>query len=167
VLSLGAAFTHPASGITLPKKLEVAGSDGRVHRQLLKGGYHEAGKVVDDMRQDATLMGLFRLCNSLLAGNAGAAARGLRMRCYRVVPLSPTAGVLEWVEGCCASGALLDEAHARYRPSDIGRDAARAVMAEAAEKWKECVGSKAGRAAGAPGRWWPAPPARRRRRRTL
>ncbi|KXZ51143.1 hypothetical protein GPECTOR_13g630 [Gonium pectorale] len=86
-----------AGGINKPKILVALDSCGGRHRQLVKSGN-------DDMRQasggwrDAVMQQTFALINGLLARDAAAASRGLRIATYRVVPFSPTAGLLQWVE---------------------------------------------------------------------
>ncbi|KAL3928311.1 MAG: hypothetical protein SGPRY_002440 [Prymnesium sp.] len=61
--------------------------------------------------------------NRLLRRDAAARQRGLSMRTYRVVPIAPTAGVLQWVENTQTLGGYLvngpDSAHDRYRPDDL------------------------------------------------
>ena len=69
-----------ASAKTHPKRLHMAGSDGKEHAFLLKG--HE------DLRQDERAMQLFSLINNLLAGNSNTSDKNLSIRTYSVVPLS-------------------------------------------------------------------------------
>ncbi len=52
----------------------------------------------DDMRQDAVMQQVFGLLNSLLADAAPTSSRALSIRTYKVVPFSPAAGLLQWVE---------------------------------------------------------------------
>ena len=40
------------------------------------------------------------------------------MRTYRVVPLAPTAGMLQWVDNTQPLSSYLSPAHSRYRPHD-------------------------------------------------
>ncbi len=108
-------------GINKPKLLEVTDSTGARRRQLVKGGQ----KTNDDLRQDAVMQQFFGLLNAFLADDGAAAARALRVRTYRVVPLSPAAGLLEWVddtlplsEYLIGEGGAFDAprgAHNRYR----------------------------------------------------
>ncbi|KAJ1617827.1 kinase-like domain-containing protein [Pavlovales sp. CCMP2436] len=102
-------FTTPG-GINLPKTIECRGCDGRAYPQLVKGR--------DDLRQDAVMQQLFTRVNGLLSRHAPARARQLALRTYRVVPLAPTAGVLEWVAGTITMGSWLVEGHAKWRPAD-------------------------------------------------
>lgn len=92
---------HVITSKQRPRKLSVAGSDGKVYGYLLKG--HE------DLRQDERVMQLFGLVNMLLAGDARTAARDLSIARYAVVPLSPNSGLLGWVPNCDTLHALIRE----------------------------------------------------------
>jgi len=108
-------------GINQPKLVEALGSDGRVYKQLAKAGN-------DDLRQDAVMQQLFGVVNRLLADDGATRARRLRVGTYRVVPFTPAAGVLEWVDntallseyllGSQSSVGGIKGAHERYRPQD-------------------------------------------------
>ena len=51
----------------------------------------------DDLRGDAVMQQVFGFVNVLLAREEATRQRSLRMRTYRIVPLAPTAGVVQWV----------------------------------------------------------------------
>jgi ataxia telangiectasia mutated family protein len=94
------------------------GSDGRAYKQLVK---------TDDLKGDRTMQQVFGVVNALLASDPRTRARALRIRTYRVVPLSPNSGVIEWVENTSTlarwlwhgpRGAGDANAHARLRPGD-------------------------------------------------
>ncbi|CAI7747477.1 unnamed protein product [Closterium sp. NIES-54] len=87
-------------GVNAPKVVECMGSDGRVYKQLAKSGN-------DDLRQDAVMEQLFGLVNSLLQAHEGATRRHLAIRTYKVVPFTPSAGLLEWVDGTLPLGEYL------------------------------------------------------------
>ena len=113
----GAAAREPATidtagGINLPKIVECIGSDGSVSKQLVKGK--------DDLRQDAVMQQVFTLVNVLLRRDVAARKRALHMRAYRVVPLAPTAGVLQWVDNTMPVSSWLVKGHDRHRPSTSG-----------------------------------------------
>lgn len=84
---------------------------------------------------------VFGLVNELLFRDASARQRGLCMRTYRVVPIAPTAGVLQWVENTTPLSAYLISnqrgglaaAHERYRPADMKSGECREVMAKAVD----------------------------------
>ncbi|KPA74843.1 phosphatidylinositol 3-kinase-like protein [Leptomonas pyrrhocoris] len=110
-------FTTPG-GVNVPKVLLCELSDGQVVRQLLKAG--------DDLRQDALIEHVFATANALF--HRRAATRPLRVRTFAVVPLAPTAGVLQWVEntvplgeyvtGHCHGRQEHPGAHERYFPGE-------------------------------------------------
>ncbi|KAG5487915.1 hypothetical protein LSCM1_08230 [Leishmania martiniquensis] len=110
-------FTTPG-GVNVPKVLQCELSDGTVVRQLLKAG--------DDMRQDALIEQVFATANRLFRRRS--ATRPLRIRTFAIVPLAPTAGILQWVEHTTPLGEYLTGhytgreelpgAHERYFPGE-------------------------------------------------
>ncbi|KAG0604904.1 hypothetical protein M758_9G018000 [Ceratodon purpureus] len=105
------------NGINAPKVVECKGSDGRRYKQLAKSGN-------DDLRQDAVMEQLFGLVNTLLQDHSDTRKRQLGVRTYKVVPFTPSAGVLEWVDGTIPLGEYLlgssrfGGAHLRYGGND-------------------------------------------------
>ncbi|KAJ0106492.1 hypothetical protein Patl1_18037 [Pistacia atlantica] len=135
------------NGINAPKVVECFDSDGRKYRQLAKSGN-------DDLRQDAVGISsifLFILClldksngktsairigpvgvmeqffglvNTFLQNHRDTWKRRLGVRTYKVVPFTPSAGVLEWVDGTLPLGEYLigstrnGGAHGRYGMGD-------------------------------------------------
>jgi len=101
-------------GISVPKLVQCKGSDGRTYRHFVKGQ--------DDLRQDAVMQQLFRVTNRLLTSDKECRRRDLQMLTYKVVPLGPGAGLVEFVEGTLTLGQYLvaqgpqgnASAHARY-----------------------------------------------------
>jgi len=75
-------------GVNAPKKITCTGTDGKVRLQLVKGK--------DDLRQDAVMEQVFGLMNNLLEQNEETRKRSLKIRTYKVVPLSQRSGILEW-----------------------------------------------------------------------
>lgn len=73
-----------------PRKLKVAGSDGKDHPFLLKG--HE------DLRQDERVMQLFGLVNTLLSNDPETFKRHLMIQPYPIIPLAPNSGLLGWID---------------------------------------------------------------------
>lgn len=105
------------NGINAPKVIECIGSDGNKYRQLAKSGN-------DDLRQDAVMEQFFGLVNMFLQNHRDTSERRLRIRTYKVVPFTPSAGVVEWVNGTVPLGEYLlgsnrnGGAHARYGTGD-------------------------------------------------
>ena len=116
-------------GINQPKLVECYGSDGNVYKQLAKSGN-------DDLRQDAVMQQYFKLTNSLLKTTQS--ARKLRVKTYKVIPFTPEAGLLEWVDDTMTLASYLvsgeggvRSAHERYRPNDLRSDKCREMMMQA------------------------------------
>lgn len=126
-----------SNGASRPKVLECRGTNGKIYKMLVKGG--------DDLRQDAVMEQLFGLVNILLRNEAATRQRNLHLRTYKVVPLSPDSGIIEWVEGTTAIGEYLhggmkasgfsDSAHGRHNdnPNSITFLKAFQQMREAAQ----------------------------------
>lgn len=88
-----------------PRKLEMKGSDGKVHTHILKG--HE------DIRQDERVMQLFGLVNTLLENDAECRKRHLNIQRYAAIPLSTQSGLLGFVPNSDTLHVLIRE----YRES--------------------------------------------------
>ncbi|KAL6745969.1 kinase-like domain-containing protein [Haematococcus lacustris] len=103
-----------AGGINRPKVIKCMDQLGREYKLLVKAGS-------DDLRQDAVMQQFFTLINALLRQDREAAQRSLAVVGYKVVPFSPSAGAVEWVQGTTAMGDYLlgadrrGGAHARYK----------------------------------------------------
>lgn len=125
-------YTVASAGNTMPKVLRLHGSDGRSHRCLAKWGETSGA---DDLRQDAVMEQVFAAVNALLLADPAARARRLRVRTYRIVVLTATVGVLEWVDRAISFGGYLmadpHAAHQRYHPDEISPMDARLQVAAA------------------------------------
>jgi ataxia telangiectasia mutated family protein len=71
------------------------------------------------MRQDAVMEQVFEVVNRILHRDLETKKRNLRVRDYKVIPLAPRAGLLEFVSNTMPMQAWLWEAHAKYRPGDL------------------------------------------------
>eukprot|EP00298_Acanthocystis_sp_HF-20_P011074 c19218_g1_i2.p1 GENE.c19218_g1_i2~~c19218_g1_i2.p1 ORF type:complete len:773 (+),score=256.67 c19218_g1_i2:38-2356(+) len=130
-----------AGGINLPRIVNCYGSDGKIYKQLVKGE--------DDMRQDAVMEQVFVVLNKLLQKNPETRSRNLNVRTYKVIPLSPKSGVVEWVTNTIPlseyliGGSKAGGAHVRYRPNDMSFKDARQIMTDASNKdmtsGKDCL----------------------------
>lgn len=79
--------------------------------------------LIDDIRQDAVMQQVFSTMNVFLRDqkHQSQGDRKLRLLTYSCIPLSPAAGVLEWVENTIPlAGYLLHSkgAHTRYYPGE-------------------------------------------------
>ncbi|KAG7868949.1 hypothetical protein KL918_001592 [Ogataea parapolymorpha] len=112
-----------ASGLSLPKIVKVVLASGETHRMILKGGS-------DDLRQDSIMEQVFEKVNVLLAQDSHARRRRLRVRTYKVVPLGPRSGAIEFVSNSASLDELLRGLHAGDK---LRADRARARMKSAQE----------------------------------
>lgn len=112
------------AGLSKPLRIVCYGSDGKSYPQMVKGR--------DDLRGDAVMEQLFTILNSLLEKDADAAKRSLLVRTYRIVPLSPFSGIMQFVSNTQQFKEILTEKnksngphrggaslHERYRPNDM------------------------------------------------
>ncbi|KAL6424274.1 hypothetical protein ACFW04_009833 [Cataglyphis niger] len=120
-------------GVTAPKKVICVGTDGIQRRQLVKGK--------DDLRQDAVMQQVFTVINTLLRTCKETKRRNLRIRTYKVVPLTQRSGVLEWCDNTVPITATLlgnpNGIHRRYYPHDLTAEAARNKMKDVAQESNE------------------------------
>ena len=121
-------------GINLPKQIEVVSGSGSRHCQLVKGK--------DDVRQDAVMEQVFLRVNRLLSADEETRKRNLLMRTYRVIPLKPLVGLLEWVPDSIPLATFLTEAHERLRPGDLHPSKCRELLKAEAERPGSTVQSK-------------------------
>lgn len=103
---LPSTYRHVGSGLSCPCILEVRDRNGKIHKQLVKGK--------DDLRQDMVVQQMFEHVNQVFEDNG----RDGRLRTYKVVPLSPSSGVCEFVEGAISLGDYILDAKQRYYPED-------------------------------------------------
>ncbi|KAJ6444751.1 Serine/threonine-protein kinase tel-1 [Purpureocillium lavendulum] len=101
-----------ASGVSAPKIITAVGSDGKRYKQLVKGGH-------DDLRQDAIMEQVFAAVSSLLKLHRSTQQRNLGIRTYKVLPLTATSGLIEFVPNTIPLHEFLMPAHERYFPKDL------------------------------------------------
>ena len=102
--------SHDWSRLVCSISDSIQGSDGKYHAFLLKG--HE------DLRLDERIMQLVGLMNTMLSRDREAFKRRLSVTGYPVVPLSPSSGLISWLDNKDVSLAIDDYA---VRLSDTGR----------------------------------------------
>lgn len=112
-----------AGGISAPKIITAVGSDGRKYKQLFKGGN-------DDLRQDAIMEQVFAAVSSLLATQRSTRQRALKIRTYKVLPLTATAGIIEFVPNTVPLHDYLLPAHQRHHPRDLKPNVCRKYIAD-------------------------------------
>ena len=124
-------FSISETGVSRPKIIECVGNDGNVYKQLVKGG--------DDTRQDAVMQQVFEHVNTIFSQQEVTRARQLSVRTYKVLPLTPQTGVIEWVNNTIPFGAYLTSnrtkqshgAHERYYPDDLSNQECRELLKDA------------------------------------
>ena len=132
VLGFESKFDLTPTGVHRPKIVICIGSKGGRFKQLVKGG--------DDLRQDAIMEQVFGTVNDLLRHEGGGrssvyssgasvvsrSSRHLRLITYGITPLTPSCGVLEWVNDTMCFKEYFEDrrgqigAHSRYNPGEWG-----------------------------------------------
>ncbi|RFU73429.1 serine threonine- kinase tel1 [Trichoderma arundinaceum] len=79
---------------------------------LVKGGQ-------DDLRQDAIMEQVFAAVSSLLKLHRATRQRNLGIRTYKVLPLTASSGLIEFVRDTIPLHEFLMPAHERYHPRDL------------------------------------------------
>ncbi|EGI58185.1 Serine-protein kinase ATM, partial [Acromyrmex echinatior] len=122
-------------GVNMPKKIICIGTNGVQRRQLVKGK--------DDLRQDAVMQQVFTVMNTLLCTCKETQRRNLRIRTYKVVPLTQRSGVLEWCDNTVPITVTLVGSsdkpgmHKKYYPRGLSAEAARDKMKNVAQESNE------------------------------
>ncbi|KAK6536529.1 Serine/threonine-protein kinase tel1 [Arthrobotrys megalospora] len=119
-----------ASGISMPKILACRASNGQRYKLLVKGGN-------DDLRQDAIMEQVFEQVSDLLQKSRITRQRNLGIRTYKVVPLSTTSGIIEFVLHTVPLHEYLLPAHQSYRPKDWRAPQCRNEIQKAQDKPRE------------------------------
>ncbi|CCD25219.1 DNA-binding protein kinase TEL1 NDAI_0E04020 [Naumovozyma dairenensis CBS 421] len=92
------------TGLSLPKIIKFTVSDGTVHKVLMKGSN-------DDLRQDSIMEQVFQQVNKILRQNKGLRKMELGIRTYKVIPLGPRAGIIEFVPNSISLHEVLSNLH--------------------------------------------------------
>ncbi|KAG0649001.1 Telomere length regulation 1, partial [Hyphodiscus hymeniophilus] len=85
----------------------------------------------DDLRQDAIMEQVFEQVSELLRANRSTRQRNLSIRTYKVMPLTSTAGIIEFVPNTIPLHEYLMPAHERYYPKDLKGNQCRKVINDA------------------------------------
>lgn len=134
-----------ASGVSMPKIITAVADNGEEFKQLVKGPAPDKEqrlltKIIkvkggnDDLRQDAIMEQVFAQVSELLKINRSTRQRDLKIRTYKVLPLTPTAGVIEFVPDTVPLHDYLMPAHEHYYPRDIKGPACRKKIADVQTK---------------------------------
>ena len=115
-------------GINKPMRIICVGPNGQRFSQLLKAMNDKGG---DDLRQDSVMQQVFDVANTLLHNNIETRRRALCVQTFKVIPMTPCVGLIEWCDNTIPIGLYLlgkEGAHRRYRPSDMHDTACRDEM---------------------------------------
>ncbi|ETS76781.1 hypothetical protein PFICI_12168 [Pestalotiopsis fici W106-1] len=116
-----------ASGVSAPKIITLVGSDGMRYKQLVKGGS-------DDLRQDAIMEQVFAAASSVLKLHRSTQQRNLGIRTYKVLPLTASSGLIEFVPNTTPLHEYLMPAHERYHPKDLKGSSCRKEISQVQSK---------------------------------
>ncbi|KAL2270361.1 hypothetical protein VTJ83DRAFT_2545 [Remersonia thermophila] len=119
-----------ASGVSAPKILTAVGTNGQRFKELLKGGS-------DDLRQDAIMEQVFAAVSELLKLHRTTRQRNLGVRTYKVLPLTASSGLIEFVSNTIPLHEYLIPAHERYYPKDLKGSQCRKEIGNAQTKTVE------------------------------
>lgn len=119
-----------AGGMSAPKIVTALATNGSRYKMLLKGGN-------DDLRQDAIMEQVFAQTSELLQEHRSTRQRNLGIRTYKVVPLTHSAGIIEFVQNTVPLHEYLLPAHTRYFPKDMKSNACRKKIADVQNKKPE------------------------------
>lgn len=119
-----------ASGVSAPKIITAVGTDGQRYKQLVKGGN-------DDLRQDAIMEQVFAAVSELLKLHRPTRQRNLGIRTYKVLPLTSSSGLIEFVSNTIPLHEYLMPAHERYYPKDLKGSQCRKEISNAQTKTVE------------------------------
>ncbi|KAL9000304.1 MAG: hypothetical protein Q9169_001021 [Polycauliona sp. 2 TL-2023] len=113
-----------ASGISMPKIVTAIATDGTKYKQLFKSGN-------DDLRQDSIMEQVFEQVSNLLCSQRATRQRKLGIRTYKVLPLTATSGIIEFVSNTIPLHDYLMPAHQRLFPRDFKPNNCRKAIADA------------------------------------
>ncbi|KAI9879869.1 MAG: Serine/threonine-protein kinase tel1 [Pleopsidium flavum] len=116
-----------ASGISMPKILTAIASDGVMYKQLYKSGN-------DDLRQDSIMEQVFEQVSNLLQAHQASRQRNLGIRTYKVLPLTASQGIIEFVPNTIPLHDYLMPAHQKHFPKDMKPSVSRKHIADAQTK---------------------------------
>lgn len=112
------------NGLSAPKMMKLWASDGKCYKELYKSGD-------DDLRQDAIMEQVFEEVSKMLRNHKATRQRDLKLRTYKVIPLSSGSGIIEFVPNSIPINEFLVSAHEKYYPKDLHNRKAREMTSKA------------------------------------
>lgn len=88
----------------------------------------------DDLRQDAIMEQVFEQVNNLLQAQQATRQRSLGIRTYKVLPLTATSGIIEFVSSTIPLHDYSMPAHQRHFPKDLKPNQCRKAISDAQSK---------------------------------
>ncbi|KAI8840789.1 hypothetical protein BJ741DRAFT_561343 [Chytriomyces cf. hyalinus JEL632] len=89
------------SSMRRPKKIVMLGTDEKEYPWLVKGG--------EDLRLDQRIEQMFGIMNELMLRNPYCARNRISLATYKVIPMSTSLGIIEWVDGTKPLKSCLSE----------------------------------------------------------
>lgn len=80
---------------------------------------------------------VFAEVSKMLQNHKATRQRSIRIRTYKVIPLTPNAGIIEFVPNSMPLAEFINPAHLRYHPQDMKIDEVRKKIGEAARMSKD------------------------------
>ena len=129
-----------AGGLSQPKILKATASNGEHFTQLVStlssshllhdSNIPQFKSGDDDLRQDSIMEQVFEEVSNMLHRNRATRQRSLRIRTYKVIPLTASAGAIEFVPDTEPLNDYLRTAHSAYHPKDLKWEQCRARLNE-------------------------------------
>ncbi|XP_068717854.1 DNA-dependent protein kinase catalytic subunit-like isoform X1 [Montipora capricornis] len=117
------------TSIRRPKRIIIRGDDEKDHMFLVKGG--------EDLRLDQRIEQLFCLMNDIMSDDPACRQRGLRLRTYQVIPMTPRVGLIEWMQNTKLFKDMLQDTMTRTeRENYSAKDGPRLRYLKWIEKFK-------------------------------
>ncbi|EGV61985.1 hypothetical protein CANTEDRAFT_135921 [Yamadazyma tenuis ATCC 10573] len=104
--SIDPIMSIATSGLSLPKIGRFRLSNGKETKILFKYG-------TDDLRQDAIMEQVFEKVNQIFKNNHESSKRHLQIRTYKIVPIGPNSGIIEFVPNSMALIDIIKPYHER------------------------------------------------------
>ncbi|GAB5585937.1 hypothetical protein Unana1_00837 [Umbelopsis nana] len=89
------------SSLRKPKRIRMYGTDEKEYMFLVKGG--------EDLRLDQRIQQLFTVMNSVISGNTFCSRQGIYLITYKVIPMTGSIGVIEWLDDTKPIRACIEE----------------------------------------------------------
>lgn len=128
IVSVNETVGITTTGLSLPKIVTFNISDGTTQKALMKGSN-------DDLRQDAIMEQVFQQVNKVLQNDKVLRNLDLGIRTYKVVPLGPKAGIIEFVANSTSLHQILSKLHTNDKITfDQARKGMKAVQTKSNEE---------------------------------